>query len=358
MEKLINNKLEEQYNKLVKSELILPIKVTDFYKKKIEQEVERIGIGGPLYKSVIPIQEKISVKTSIETRDYVEENKHMPVEGVDYIIRKYQDRLILIITDVCFSHCQYCFRTYNLSKLQESSLKETIRNKIMTLKKYLLEHKEVKEIIFSGGDPLSIGYDNMSYALKELKEWNIRIHTRAIVYEPEVFNEDMIQLLKRYDVRLVFHINHPYEICEIVENKIKWLYNNNVRLYAQFPLLRGINDNYIVLRKLLTKMDELHIRPLSIFIPDPIAYSACFRISFKRIIQIMNELNWNTPSWINSIRFVMDTTIGKVRYENIKNWEKNCITFSRDGKDVKYYDLDDGIDIPSDINKLLWKENF
>ena len=52
-----------------------------------------------------------------------------------------------------------------------------------------------------------------------------------------------------------------------------------------------------------------------------------------------------------------EKAIGKVRYENIKNWDKNCITFSRDGKDVKYYDLDDGIDIPSNINKLLWKEN-
>ena len=45
-------------------------------------------------------------------------------------------------------------------------------------------------------------------------------------------------------------------------------------------------------------------------------------------------------------------------YENIKKWEGNCITFSRDGKDVKYYDLDEGIDVPSDINKLLWKERM
>ena len=72
----------------------------------------------------------------------------------------------------------------------------------------------------------------------------------------------------------------------------------------------------------------------------------------------MNELNCNTPSWINATRFVMDTTIGKVRYENIKKWEGNCITFSRDGQDVEYYDLDEGIDVPSDLNKLLWKERM
>ena len=163
-------------------------------------------------------------------------------------------------------------------------------------------------------------------------------------------------MLAKYKVRLVFHINHPYEICEEVECIIGKINDSKVKMYAQFPLLRGINDNAIVLKRLLEKMDELNIRPLSIFIPDPISYSASFRLSYNRIINIMNEINWNTPSWINSVRFVMDTTIGKVRRENIIKWEGNCITFSRNNKEVKYYDLDEGIDQPTDIKKLLWKD--
>ena len=88
-----------------------------------------IGKGGPLYKSVIPTWDKLCVKNSVETRDYVEE-EHMPVINCDYIIKKYEDRLIFIITDICFSHCQYCFRTYNLSKFQQSNLKKNIEVKI------------------------------------------------------------------------------------------------------------------------------------------------------------------------------------------------------------------------------------
>lgn len=162
-------------------------------------------------------------------------------------------------------------------------------------------------------------------------------------------------LLKNYNVRLVFHINHPYEICKVVENKIQEIDKIGVHMYAQFPLLRGINDHYLVLEKLLEKMDELHIRPISIFIPDPISYSANFRVSFKRITQIMDDLNWNTPSWINSVRFTMDTTIGKVRRENIVMKEGKKIVFSREGKSVEYFDLDEGIDKNSEIQKLLWK---
>ena len=103
-------------------------------------------------------------------------------------------------------------------------------------------------------------------------------------------------------------------------------------------------------------MDELNIRPLSIFIPDPISYGAANRVSFDRINKIIDEVNWNTPSWINSVRFTMDTTIGKVRRENIVNIDGKKITFMRENKFVDYYDLDDGIDVPSNINKLLWKD--
>lgn len=354
-EKIIDKELQEKYEKLVETDNLLPIKISNFYMKKLIEEIDAIGIGGPLYRSVIPIKEKIDLKTSVETRDYVEEDKHNPVENCDYIIQKYENRLVFIITDVCFAHCQYCFRTYNLSKFQQSNLKETIKNKISVLKNYLQSYSNIREIIFSGGDPLSIGYDNMKFALDELKEWDIRIHTRAIVYEPSIFTEKMIDLLNKHNVRLVFHINHPYEIDEVVEDKINEIRKSGIRIYSQFPLLRGINDNSKVLIKLLTTMDELNIRPLSIFIPDPISYGAVNRISVSRIEKIMDEVNWNTPSWINSARFVMDTTIGKVRRENIIKREGKCITFSRDGKTVDYYDLDDGIDVPSTIDKLLWK---
>ena len=354
-EKIIDKELQEKYRQLVEMDNLLPIKISDFYMKKIIEEIDTIGIGGPLYRSVIPIKDKIDLKTSVETRDYVEEDKHNPVENCDYIIQKYENRLVFIITDVCFAHCQYCFRTYNLSKFQQSNLKETIKNKISVLKKYLQSHSNIREVIFSGGDPLSIGYENMKFALDELQQWNIRIHTRAIVYEPSIFTEKMINLFNKHNIRLVFHINHPYEIDEVVEEKINEIRKAGIRMYSQFPLLRGINDNSKVLIKLLIKMDELNIRPLSIFIPDPISYGAVNRISVSRIEKIMDEVNWNTPSWVNSVRFVMDTTIGKVRRENIIKREGKCITFSRDGKTVEYYDLDDGIDVPSPIDKLLWK---
>ena len=142
-EKIIDKELQERYLKLVEADNLLPIKISNFYMKKLLEEIDNIGVGGPLYRSVIPVKEKLDLKTSVETRDYVEEDKHNPVENCDYIIQKYENRLVFIITDVCFAHCQYCFRTYNLSKFQQSNLKETIKNKITILKNYLNNNSKI-----------------------------------------------------------------------------------------------------------------------------------------------------------------------------------------------------------------------
>lgn len=355
MIEIISENVKRTYDEYVKKNSLLPIKVSEFYMKKVVEEVQSIGIGGPLYLSVIPTMDKLCIHSSVEMRDYVEEYNHMPVSGVEYIIQKYKDRVLVIVTEICFSHCQYCFRTYNLANFQKCNLRETIKEKITVLKEYLQRNKKIKEVILSGGDPLSIGYDNLAYILSELNQWNVRIHTRSIVYDPSVFNDNIIKLFHRPNVRLVLHINHPYEICEVVREKIEKLNSVGVKLYAQFPLLRGINDNALVLRELLILMDELHIRPISIFVADPISYCAFFRVSFDRIMDIMDELNWTTSSWINSVRFVVDTKYGKVRRENIVNREGNHITFFREGHYIDYYDLDKGIDIPTNIKKLLWK---
>ena len=63
MNNLIENDVLNEYNNLVKNDNLLPIKISEFYMKKVVDEVNHIGVGGPLYKSVIPTRQKISIKT-------------------------------------------------------------------------------------------------------------------------------------------------------------------------------------------------------------------------------------------------------------------------------------------------------
>ncbi|MGX9725974.1 MAG: radical SAM protein [Candidatus Electronema sp. VV] len=236
------------------------------------------------------------------------------------VIRKYKDRILFLPTGNCLSNCQYCFRQDILN--ERRSTEKKFNELIQELIGYLKNHKEVSEVILSGGDPMMLSFKRLKIIIENIKSKtdveSIRLHTRSLVFNPSVFTDDKIKLFSDSNIRLVSHIIHPYEVCGVVKNYIEKLLAHNIRLYNQFPILRKINDHSEVLIQHIKQLDELHIKNLSIFIPDPINFSAAFRISLDRLFSLMDEFNWNSPSWINSTRLVLDSVYGKVRREDLK----------------------------------------
>lgn len=229
------------------------------------------------------------------------------------------------------------------------------------LREYLGAHPEVTEVIPSGGDPLILPASRLADIIEGIRSVtsvkSIRIHTRAIVYEPKTFTAEKIDIFAEHNVRIVFHIVHPYEICEDVSEKVKELRERKIRLYNQFPLLRNTNDHHLVLYQLLEMLDETGVRNLSIFIPDPINFSAAFRVRLNRVWRIADQLNATSPSWINSTRFVFDSKVGKARRENyIATDDDNVSTFVRDGNPIVFPDFPEHLDFPGKIEFMLWKE--
>jgi lysine 2,3-aminomutase len=351
--------LSARYARLVEEEGLLPVRVTPFYLKKIEKEIRRVGRGGPLYRAAFPTEERLSRVEDDEPRDFIGEFSYMPVADAPFILRKYENRLAFLVTETCFGHCQYCFRTYKLSIDKNTSHKSappSLEEKTAVLKKYLAAHPEIREIILTGGDPLTLDDAALAFLCAALGAWELRVHTRAIAYEPERLSETLITLFSRHKIRLVFHIIHPYEICETAAEKIAALSACSVRLYAQFPLLRGINDHYRTLTALFEKLDALGVRPLSVFIVEPNKFSGAFRLPFARIESLINAIHWNTPSWMNALRFTLDTAIGKVRREDIVQRQNGEIIFEREGRRTAYQDFPAAFDIPGDPALLLWKD--
>jgi lysine 2,3-aminomutase len=355
---------------VVKRDYILPIKVSDFYAQGVQREMSAIGPDGPLYKTVFPTNERLDIRLPSEGRDYINEISHMPVTDAPYIVRKYADRVVFLVADECFAHCQYCFRTYKLTSEKKAALKAnqrqcaatTLEEKTTTLLNFLATEPSITEVIFTGGEPLTLDVAALEYLFASLSRWRLRLHTRAVVYEPAVITDTLAGLLARYHVRVVLHVNHPYELSEAVTAAIARLYRAGVRLYAQFPLLRGINDHPAVLTMLLERLDECGVRPLTIFCVEPDNYASSFRLPFARVERIIDEVNWRTPSWVNACRFVLDTEIGKVRREHCIKRETNpdgstLLTFQRDGKQITYPDFPEALDTPSNIQRLLWQQN-
>jgi KamA family protein len=355
-------KINQEFQKLSEEKSLLPIKVTSFYRKKIEEEVGILGhTEGPLHRISYPSQEKIALNDSAEVADFLNDRFNMTKGIPNVAIRKYKDRILFMPTSVCAGHCQYCFRQDVLTEHNKNSDND-IENKLVLLKKYLKENKEITEVILSGGDPMILPLKKLELIIRTLKEdvkiESIRIHTKTICYAPHVFHDEQkLQLLAEAKVRMVFHIAHPYEICEEVKQTIQYIRSEGIRCYNQFPILRKINDHADLLNYHIKRLDNLEIRNLSIFLPEPVFHSAAFRINLHRLFKIMDDFNWNSPSWINSTRFVLDTPIGKVRRENLLSYDyQKCLAvFEREGKKVVYPDLPSELDKPGDLDTMLWK---
>lgn len=355
-------KILKQYNVLSDKEFLLTHKVSSYYSEKLNEEISKIGFNGPLFRTSCPTKERLELHAPFEVPDFVTDKNNMP-QGLEHIlIQKYDNRVLIISTDECVGHCQYCFRTRLLSeekKLQANTI--LTADKVDKIIQYLKTKPRVSEVIFSGGDPLTIPFENLRLAIMriigETSVKNIRVHTRAIVYSPTVFTVEKINFFSQYNVRIVFHINHPYEIFPEVLSKIKEINKAGVRTYNQFPILRKINDHPKVIIKLLELLDSLGTRTLSVYIPDPINFSASFRMPLERIFSIFDDINWHSSSWINSIRVVLDSPIGKVRRENISKWDTNngVVVFSRDNDEVIYHDFPKNMDEPGELKYLLWK---
>lgn len=345
---------------------LLPVKVTPFYERKIREEIKTLGNHlGPLHRASFPTQDRISLRAPNEVKDFVSDRSNAlgDVSRMS-MIRKYADRMLFLPTSTCFGHCQYCFRTDVLTENNAIDQRHGRNADLHQMLEYLCSHPKVTEVILSGGDPLILPTSRLEAIIEGIRSVpsvkSIRIHTRAIVYEPDAFTPEKIELFATHKIRIVFHIVHPYEICKDVSEKVGEIRRSGIRLYNQFPLLRNTNDHHIVLSRLLEMLDEIGIRNLSIFIPDPINFSAAFRVRLSRAWEIADHLNLISPSWINSTRFVFDTKAGKMRRENyVAAVSGNDVAiFVRDGKPIPFPDFPEHLDVPGKIEFMLWKEKW
>lgn len=356
--------VNESFKVLREREGLLPIKVSPFFKRKVDDEIKHLGhTEGPLHRMVYPTNERLIIRAPGEVPDFVDDRVNMPPDTTGNIIQKYRDRILFMPTSTCVSHCQYCFRQDVLSEHQHSE-RNMFTNSVERLSGYLDTHTDAEEVILSGGDPMTLSASSLAKIFEVIKAHrnigSIRIHTKAISYDPQlIIDERKLELLSAADVRLVFHLTHPYEVCDDVKEAIAKIRKAGIRCYNQFPILRQINDHHVVLIRHLEQLDQLGIRNLSIFIPDPINFSAPFRINLARLIGIIERINWFSPSWINSTRFVMDTMVGKVRREDMAEYDLNAgvATFKRDGKSVAYPDFPAELDVPGNLETMLWRDN-
>ncbi len=219
-------------------------------------------------------------------KDPLNEKAHEVLPG---LIRKYKNRVLLITTKGCPSRCEFCFR----KDLYERGFKRAENSEII---KFVGKNKEIKEFIFSGGEPLIVPDQilGLTKALNKIHHLKIfRIHTRLPITFPErVDLKIMERIIKAVDkpVYLVIHVNSPSEISQDVSQALLQLRKLGYILLSHTVFLKGVNDNIHSLEELFTRLIELGIKPYYIFHCDNMVHTQKFIVPLKKEIEIMTEL--------------------------------------------------------------------
>ncbi len=251
--------------------------------------------GDPLLRQVLPLAAELEPAPGFVT-DPVGDRAVQAAPGV---LHKYHGRALLLVTGACALHCRYCFRReypYAESHAGVDRWRPALA--------YLAGDSSLREVILSGGDPLSLSNRRLSALLVELDRIphleRLRIHSRLPIVLPERVDDGLLEQLTRTRLRpvLVVHANHPREIDDLVRVALARLATAGVTLLNQSVLLRGVNDSAAVLAELSEALFAARVLPYYLHLLDPVCGAAHFYVNKTEASAMMKVLRQRLPGYL------------------------------------------------------------
>jgi lysine 2,3-aminomutase len=232
----------------------------------------------------------LEAKSAYELEDPLDEDQDSPVPGITH---RYPDRVLMITTHVCTMYCRFCTR--KRATMVRGGW-DAISHDDQRMIDYVREHTEIRDVVVSGGDPLTLPYNKLKFFLHSLRDIPhvdvIRVGTRVPTTLPQkLFDKELIDILASAEkVWIQTHFNHPREITPEVARVAKSLLRAGMPLNNHSVLLKGVNDDLDTMRQLLRAMMRVKIRPYYIFHCDPVTGAGHFRTSVWKGLEIMEGL--------------------------------------------------------------------
>ena len=225
------------------------------------------------------------------------------------IVQKYPDRCLFLVSGECSMYCRFCTRKRKFRgefRVGKEQIDEGLA--------YIAAHKELRDVLISGGDPFLLSDDRIEYILRGVRSAPhiriIRIGTRTPAVLPERITRKLVSMLKRYHpLYLNLHFNHPDELSEPTVKALKRLADAGIPLGSQTVLLKGINDDPEVMRELMWKLLAARVKPYYLFQCDLVYGTEHFRTPLSKGIEIVRALRGWSSGMANP-HFVIDLPKG------------------------------------------------
>lgn len=260
----------------------------------------------PVRLQAVPNPGELTI-LSTDLEDPLGEERDMPVPGITH---RYPDRVLFYTTHNCPVYCRHCTRKRKVSDPSSAAQTEQLERGL----KYIEEHKEIRDVVISGGDPLSLSDDRLEYILSRLRACDhieiFRIGSRNLVTLPFRITDAFIAMIKKYHpVYINTHFNHPKELSLEAFDTAQRLADAGAVLGNQSVLLKGVNDDPETMKKLMHGLLLMRIRPYYIYQCDLSQGISHFRTPIETGINIIEHLRGHT-SGLAVPQFVVDAPGG------------------------------------------------
>ncbi len=260
----------------------------------------------PLRVQSVPAVEELLNPGEL-TWDPLNEEGDSPVTG---IVHRYPDRCLFLVTSYCPLYCRYCTRKRKW--VDEDGT--TGQRKIEKMIEYVADHPEIRDVIVSGGDPLSLSLTYLEKILAGLRAIPhveiIRFGSRVPVFLPQRIDSELTSLLEKYHpIWINTHFNHPNEITPESAAACDRLLRAGIPVNNQAVLLRGVNDCPYTMRDLVQGLMKIRVRPYYLYLCDQVMGAEHFRTSVGEGIEIIEFLRGHT-SGLAVPQFVLDAPGG------------------------------------------------
>ncbi|MGE0633403.1 MAG: KamA family radical SAM protein [Pseudobdellovibrionaceae bacterium] len=291
---------------------IFKVRTTPYYASLIPKTGD-----DPIRKIVIPtVRELESDHQALF--DPLGERKNNPVSR---IIHRYPDRALFLVTDICSVYCRYCTRKHFTGQERAFAKKDEYSEAL----EYIRSHSGIREVILSGGDPLTLSDSQLEKVLLDLRSIEhieiIRLGTRMPVVCPMRVTPELTKILRKHaPVFMMTHFNHPRELTAEAANALSLVVDSGIPVMNQMVLLNGVNNHAAIVQALSRRLLYLRVKPYYMFQCDPSIGTDHLRTSVENSLEIQKQL-WGVLSGLAMPNLSLDIPDGGGKAAYVPNFE-------------------------------------
>lgn len=248
----------------------------------------------PLLRQVLPLDDEF-INVDGFAVDPVGDDAAQLVPG---LLQKYAGRALLITSGACAVHCRYCFRRH----YPYESAPRRIEDWLPAFEA-LRRDPTIREVLLSGGDPLTLTDARLSLLLDGLESiphlTRIRLHTRLPIVLPSRVTPELLTRLRRSRLTpyVVVHANHARELSGDCADAVRNLVRAGITTLNQAVLLRGVNDDVASLTALCERLIDLGVLPYYLHQLDRVRGAAHFEVPEARGRELAAAVRQRLPGY-------------------------------------------------------------